>query len=66
MKTNHKTTFVLLDRGTEDRQLYKELELLIGIACNHFKISISKEANEKFPMAMELKRGLRDEIDNQE
>ncbi len=60
MKTGNKTTYILLDRGTEDMELLCELHKITAAT----KIKGIKEFAEKYPRILELKQGLEGEKDN--
>lgn len=56
MKTRESTTLILLDKGTEDLQLLRQLESIIGPNGHGVR------ANYKlYPMVMDLMYILRDE-----
>jgi len=54
MKTGNQTTYILLDRGTEDMELLAEINRII-VATG---IQGSKEFVQKYPCIHELKLGL--------
>ena len=58
MRTNLQTTYVLLERGIEDKQLVEEINKVII----DLKIRSTKEVVRRFPMLNELKQGLDREI----
>ena len=62
MKTKAQTTYILLERGVEDKALYYELVRAM-IIC-HKKITPLAFA-EKFPKLTELRQSLRDELSDQ-
>lgn len=60
MKTGSKTTYILLERGTEDMELLVELHKIIAATC----IKGIREFIKKYPRIQELKQGLEDEKEN--
>lgn len=58
MKSNKSTTYILLERGVEDMQLYDEL-LKIQSKMGY---KSDKDFTKEFPKFTELRQGLRDEI----
>ena len=54
MKTNMRTTFILLERGYEDVQMYAELRSIL--------VPTTLEIAKKYPKLLEVMQGLRDEI----
>ena len=61
MKTGRQTTYILLERGDEDRRLYEEIDLIAKEAPNG-----RRGFYEKFPMLTALRSGLRDEMTPEE
>jgi len=57
MQTGNKTTYILLERGTEDMELLAEINKIIAAA----KISGIREFAEKYPRILDLKQGLEGE-----
>ena len=58
MKTNLSTTYILLERGSEDVLLVKEIESVIDRAG---MFVVSKEAIKRYPKLMELLDKLKQE-----
>jgi hypothetical protein len=58
MKTKTQTTFILLERGTEDKALLLELEKII----NTLKIGSTKELIKEYPLIHELRYNLKMEL----
>lgn len=61
MKSNRNTTYILLDRGSEDVRLYHEL-LKIQSKITGLGYKSGKEFIKEFPVFTELRQGLCDEI----
>ncbi len=61
MKTGNKTTYIFLERGTEDMQLLAELHRITAAT----KISGLKEFADKYPLILELKQCLVNEKDSE-
>lgn len=61
MKTKAKTTYILLDRGTEDVDLYNEL-LKIQSKIKELGFESGADFIKAFPKFTELRQGLYDEI----
>lgn len=61
MRTTSRTTYILLDRGSEDRKLLDELES-ISRMLGVFK---TMEQAKKYPLFMELMHGLREEVEKE-
>ena len=57
MKTGNRTTYILLERGTEDMELLAELHKITAATG----IQGVREFAEKYPRLLELKQGLIDE-----
>ena len=57
MKTGNRTTYILLDRGTEDMELLAELHKITAATG----IQGSKEFISKYPRIQELKQALQDD-----
>ncbi len=64
MRTNLQTTYILLERGTEDRQLRDELLKVAVKVVKDFKSGT--EYLKAFPMIADLLEGLNHEISEQE
>lgn len=62
MKTGRRTTYILLERGDEDRRLKQELDIVFS----KLGIASSIEMVKKFPMLMALRQGLSDELKSEE
>lgn len=58
MNTGCQTTYILLDRGVEDKGIYREIE---KIAYQHYG-GITKKFAKEHPLLLKLYHGLRDEI----
>ena len=58
MKTGYRTTYILLERGTEDVSLLKEIRA-VWVALDMQSI---KWAALKYPLLLELQQGLEAEI----
>ena len=58
MNTPKSTTYVLLEKGSEDVALYNEINQIFI----RLKIQSTKEAVRLYPKLVELKQRLRDEI----
>jgi len=61
MRTGNRTTYILLERGTEDMELLAELHKITAAT----KINGIREFAEKYPRILELKQGLEDEKEKQ-
>jgi len=62
MYTSSQTTYILLEKGVEDIQLYNELNKLIF----ELRIASVKELITRYPKLYELKQGLAKELEEQE
>ncbi len=62
MKSSSQTTYILLERGSEDRALWEELHKVVV----RLKISSVRDFITEFPMLHELKHNLKRELDDQE
>ena len=62
MRTSTQTTYILLERGIEDKALWFELNKLIS----DLKVASLKEFVKKYPLLYELKHNLKLELDAQE
>lgn len=58
MLTQSQTTYILLERGNEDKRLYEEIDLIAKEVFGG-----RREFYEKFPMLTALRSGLRDEME---
>ena len=61
MKSSAQTTYILLERGFEDRQLWEELQRVVARS----KLG-SRDFILEYPMLHELKYNLKIELDKQE
>ena len=61
MRSKTQTTYILLERGTEDRDLWIELNKIIAES----KIKSIKTFIIKYPLLNKLKDTLKQEIDSQ-
>lgn len=59
MKAKSQITYILLERGTEDRAMWDELNKII----TELKIESFKTFIKKYPLLNELKHTLKQEID---
>ena len=58
MRTRSMTTYILLDKGTEDEKLFHEILAVIS------RLGMSaKEMITNYPMLYELKQGLEKEVE---
>ncbi len=62
MRTSAQTTYILLDRGTEDEALRVEINKVFGA----LGIKGIAEVAQRFPKLLELKQGLDQERANEE
>ena len=63
MHTNRQTTFIFLERGTEDRALHEELQSLFRVVKSTSKQAItSLEIAFKYPLLVELMQNLKAEL----
>ncbi len=65
MKTNYKTTYILMDRGSEDVALHKELCQAITALLKAKSINSEIDFMRQFPMLHELSYVLRNEIEGE-
>ena len=61
MKTGNKTTYILLERGSEDLELLSELHKITAATG----IQGIRELAEKYPRILELRQGLQSEKEDQ-
>jgi hypothetical protein len=62
MQTNHSTTYILLDRGSEDKALLEELNKITAATG----INSIKEFIQEFPTIQKLKQELTFELNQEE
>lgn len=62
MKSRIQTTYILLERGSEDRDLWNELNHIIS----DLKSGSIKTFVKRYPLINELKHSLKIELDAQE
>jgi len=60
MKTKSQTTYIILDRGSEDIALYYELNKIMA----ELRVESYKDFIKKYPLLYELKHNLKEEINN--
>lgn len=60
MKTKKQITYIILERGTEDIELWNELNKIIA----ELKIKSYKNFAKKYPLIYELKNNLKAEHDD--
>jgi len=61
MNTNSKTTYILLDRGVEDKELLNDINRIFS----DIGVSSIKDIAIRYPRLLELKHQLQDEVENQ-
>jgi len=59
MKSNTQTTYILLERGVEDRALWKELDKISAA----LEVKSYRDFIKNFPLLWELKSNLKIELD---
>ena len=62
MKSSSQTTYILLERGSEDRALWEELHKIIAA----LRTESCKTFIKKYPLIWELKHNLKIELDKQD
>ena len=62
MRSKAQTTYILLERGIEDRALWVEINKIVA----ELKIGSIKTFIKKYPLINELKNNLKIELDDQE
>jgi len=61
MQLKRQTTYIILERGVEDRALWVELNKIVAA----LKVKAVKDFVNKFPLLYELKHNLKLELDAQ-
>jgi hypothetical protein len=62
MQTTTQTTYIMLERGVEDRALWEEINKITVV----LKTESIKSFIKEYPLLYELKLNLKDELDTQE